>query len=148
MTVLSILDVQTSIAAGASAVSGLKTCYTSANAPIEVFTRDCPCMLPDPFKTIESSNDEPKSWGGVGYQRTRTFNFAVLICEAGAGRRPSEAGSTLSSMWDGIENYLCDWDMAGTISTGPLTLAGGQVQDATGKPFVGFTAALTVVSQY
>ena len=147
---LSLLDVQTSIAGGS--IASVKTIYTSANAPVEVFNNMCPCMLPDPFKPVESSVSLKQTWmgaSGAGHKRTRVYNYVVLIAESGTGRRPAESASTLSFVLDATDNYLCDWNASAAIATGPVTItAAGQLTDATGKPFVGFTVAFTVVSQY
>ena len=146
------------------AVAGLKRIYTSADAPKEVFGRDCPVLLPDPTSPVESSGNQRQTLGatlnsrwGSAWVRTRTLNYVCLVSELGADRRPSASGEKLAQLIDNVENALCDFKMDGVHNVTSVMIGNvGVLQDAVSaavdptraRQFNGFTAQITVVMSY
>lgn len=146
------------------AIAGMKRIHTSADAPKEVYGRDCPLLMPDPTNPLESSGNQRQTmaatlnsrWGS-GWVRTRTLNYVCLVSELGADRRPSASGEKLAQLIDAVENAFCDFKMDG-IHTVTSVLIGdvGVLQDAVSaaidparaRQFNGFTAQITVVTSY
>lgn len=146
------------------AVVGLKRIYTNADAPKEVYGRDCPVLMPDPTKPIESSGNQRQTlaatlgnkWGS-GWVRTRTLNYVCLVSELGADRRPSASGERLATLIDNVENALCDFRMDGIHTVTSVVIGDvGILQDAVSaavdpqraRQFHGFTAQITVLMSY
>lgn len=144
---VSFVQVQDGIAA--LAIVGLKRIYTSADVPVEMFSRLCPALIPDPDTPILESQSDVITISGRGWSRTRTLAYVCLTEEVGAARGAYMHGARLAQVWDGIENALCDFEMAGIHRVSPVRLEGNfPVNDHSGKQFFGFKVRISYLTSY
>lgn len=144
---VTLLAIQDAIAA--LSVSGLKRIYTSANVPHEMFDRLCPALIPHPDGPLADSVSSVITLGGRGWKRPRTIAYTCLTAEVAAVSRAGTHGQTVSLVWDGIENALCDFTMDGLHYVGPVQMIGRYpVYDHAGKAFFGFDVRLSYLTSY
>lgn len=144
---VSLLDVQTAVAA--LPIAGLKRIYTSANVPHEMFDRLCPALIPHPDGPLVDSQSTTFTIGGRGWKRPRTIAYTCLTAEVGAASRAGTHGQAVSTIWDALENALCDFQMDGLHYVGPVQLIGKYpVYDHAGKAFFGFDVRLSYLTSY
>ena len=147
MASVTIAQVQDAIAA--VSIPGVLRVFTNTTAPVELFQRDCPALLPDPARAVEVSANVRQTLGGATWRRAVTLNYVCAIAEVGAGRAPREFGAQLSSVMDAVQNALCDLAAPVVIAIQSVTVGGaGIVTDATGKQFVGFTLQVALTTVY
>lgn len=140
-------------AIAALAVPGIVRIYTSRNVPEELWSRLCPCVIPDPDSPIIESNSQRLTVGtlsgGSGWMRPRTLAYVCLTAEVGELRGAYINGERTALVWDALENALCDFRMDGQHQTGPVVLAGAfPVNDHSGKLFFGFKVRYTYLTSY
>ncbi len=145
-----LIQIQDAIAA--LAVPGLKRIYTSANVPDEMFSRLCPALIPDPDTPLLTSQSTRQTLGNspsVGWRRPRTVAYVCLTAEISEGRGAYTHGQRLSDVWDGIENALADFTLAGLHASGPVEMRGKfPCNDHSGKLFFGFTVRYSFLTSY
>lgn len=132
-------------------IAGLRRIYTGAAAPVEMYARDLPALLPDPRVVVESSANTPLTMGGRGWIRRRIFNYVCLVAEVGQDRKPGAHAEKMASIQDAVENAFCDLKSTNTSlhAVESVTVnAAGLVQDAAGKQYHGFTIQVAALFSY
>lgn len=135
------------------AIDGVKRIYNATDAPVELFTRDCPALVPDIGAWLESSVSTRKTSRNVNvggmWHRERTWNYTMFHSEAGDGRKPGAAMGTLADLVDATENALCDWVPAGAMEIVNVSIGRvGIVRDASDKQFIGFPVTFVTRETY
>lgn len=135
------------------AISGIKRVYSAADAPVEMFGRDCPALAPDVGQWLESSTStrltSRQILVGGQWRRDRVWRYKVFHSEIGADRKPGASMGTLADLVDDVENALCDFIPAGAMELVSVSIGTvGPIKDAAGKDFLGFPLTFVTRETY